>query len=41
MCVLMENMKERTEIEKLRLEIVILKKRVAFNDGIIEGLVSE
>lgn len=40
-CVLMENMKGMSEVERLRLEIVILKKKVAFQDGIIDGLVKD
>ena len=35
----MENMKEMTKEEKLELEIVILRKKVAFLDGIVDGLV--
>lgn len=38
-CALMENMKGMSELEKRKLEIIVLKKKVAFLDGIIEGLV--
>ena len=37
----MENMKEYTEVERLKIEIVILKKKIAFSEGIIKGLLKE
>lgn len=37
----METMKEMSELEKKKLEIVILKKKVAFLDGVIDGLVRD
>lgn len=39
MCVLMENMRKLTKDEKKDLEIIVLKKKVAFLEGIVEGLV--
>ena len=40
-CVLMENMKEMTEEEKKDLMIVVLNKKVAFLEGIVDGLIKD
>lgn len=40
-CVRMENMKEMTDEDKKNLIIIILKKKVAFLEGIVDGLIKD